>query len=193
MLGVFARAVAGGETIDCGAGGALMAGGAQGVAELQDARWFSREEARTMLERSVKKSWAAGELLVPPPLAIAHALADGGVHAVLERAHDAGVRNAAYIVLRLPLDIKDLFEEWLQSSHPGRAKHVMSILRSMRQGKAYDAEWGKRMTGTGTYAELIAKRFKLACDRLGLNREWASQRTDLFAPPPKAGDQLTLL
>lgn len=74
MLGVFARAVAGGETIDCGAGGALMAGGAQGVAELQDARWFSREEARTMLERSVKKSWAAGELLVPPPLAIAHAL-----------------------------------------------------------------------------------------------------------------------
>jgi DNA repair photolyase len=121
------------------------------------------------------------------------ALTDHELEGILERAHDAGVRNAAYIVLRLPLEIKDLFEEWLQSSHPGRAKHVMSILRSMRQGKAYDAEWGKRMTGTGTYAELIAKRFKLACDRLGLNREWSSQRTDLFAPPPKAGDQLTLL
>jgi DNA repair photolyase len=121
------------------------------------------------------------------------ALTDHELEGILELAHDAGVRNAAYIVLRLPLEIKDLFEEWLQSSHPGRAKHVMSILRSMRQGKAYDAEWGKRMTGTGTYAELIAKRFKLACDRLGLNREWAPQRTDLFAPPPKAGDQLTLL
>ena len=98
------------------------------------------------------------------------ALTDHELEGILERAHDAGVRNAAYIVLRLPLEIKDLFEEWLQTSHPGRAKHVMSILRSMRQGKAYDAEWGKRMTGTGTYAELIAKRVKLACERLGLHR-----------------------
>ena len=142
---------------------------------------------------ALKELSAAGIPTAVMAAPLVPALTDHELEGILERAHDAGVRNAAYIVLRLPLEIKDLFEEWLQSSHPGRAKHVMSILRSMRQGKAYDAEWGKRMTGTGTYAELIAKRFKLACDRLGLNREWTPQRTDLFAPPPKAGDQLTLL
>jgi DNA repair photolyase len=142
---------------------------------------------------ALKELSAAGVPTAVMAAPLVPSLTDHELEGILERAHVAGVRIAAYIVLRLPLEIKDLFEEWLQSSHPGRAKHVMSILRSMRQGKAYDAEWGKRMTGTGTYAELIAKRFKLACDRLGLNREWASQRTDLFAPPPKAGDQLTLL
>jgi len=69
----------------------------------------------------------------------------------------------------------------------------MSIVRSLRDGKAYNEEWGIRMTGTGVYADLIEKRFKLACDRLGLNRSWPPQRIDLFAPPPKAGDQLSLL
>lgn len=142
---------------------------------------------------ALKELSAAGIPTAVMAAPLVPALTDHELEGILERAHDVGVRNAAYIVLRLPLEIKDLFEEWLQSSHSGRAKHVMSILRSMRQGKAYDAEWGKRMTGTGTYAELIAKRFKLACDRLGLNREWPPQRTDLFAPPPKAGDQLTLL
>ena len=121
------------------------------------------------------------------------ALNDHELEAILERAHDAGARNAAYVVLRLPLEIKDLFEEWLQSQQPGRAKHVMSIVRSMRDGKAYSAEWGKRMKGTGVYAELIEKRFKLACDRLGLNREWPPQRLDLFSAPPRKGDQLQLL
>lgn len=121
------------------------------------------------------------------------ALNDHELEAILERCQEAGARNAAYVVLRLPLEIKDLFEEWLQAQQPGRAKHVMSIVRSLRDGKAYNAEWGKRMTGTGVYADLIEKRFKLACDRLGLNRSWPSQRVDLFAPPPKAGDQLSLL
>ncbi len=120
------------------------------------------------------------------------ALNDHEMEAILAEARDAGVRNAAYIVVRLPLEIKALFEEWLQAEHPGRAKHVMSVLRSMRQGKAYDAEWGKRMAGTGTHAELLGKRFKLACSRLGLNRDWTPTRVDLFAPPPKAGDQLDL-
>ena len=120
------------------------------------------------------------------------ALNDHELEAILERAHEAGARNAAYVVLRLPLEIKGLFAEWLEAQQPGRAKHVMSLVRSMRQGKDYDAEWGKRMKGTGVYAELIAKRFKLACDRLGLNQEWTPQRIDLFKPPPKAGDQLNL-
>jgi DNA repair photolyase len=121
------------------------------------------------------------------------ALNDHEMEAILERAREAGARHAGYVVLRLPLEIKDLFREWLEAEQPGRASHVMSLVRSMRDGKDYDAEWGKRMKGTGVYADLIAKRFKLACDRLGLNQWWTPLATDLFKPPPAAGDQLRLL
>jgi DNA repair photolyase len=121
------------------------------------------------------------------------ALNDHELEGILERACEAGARQAGYVVLRLPLEIKDLFREWLENEQPGRASHVMSLIRSMRGGKDYDAEWGKRMKGTGVYAELIAKRFKLACERLGLNKESRPLRTDLFCPPPMAGDQLSLL
>ncbi len=121
------------------------------------------------------------------------ALNDHELEAILERAYEAGARQAGYVVLRLPLEIKDLFREWLEAHQPGRANHVMSLIRSMRGGKDYDAEWGKRMKGTGVYADLIAKRFKLACDRLGLNKEWVPLATDLFKAPPMAGDQLRLL
>ncbi len=121
------------------------------------------------------------------------ALNDHELEGILERAAEAGARQAGYVVLRLPLEIKDLFREWLEVHQPGRAAHVMSLIRSMRGGKDYDAEWGKRMKGTGVYADLIAKRFKLACERLGLNKEWTPTRTDLFKPPPAAGDQLRLL
>ena len=121
------------------------------------------------------------------------ALNDHELEGILERAYEAGARQAGYVVLRLPLEIKDLFREWLAAEQPGRASHVMSLIRSMRGGKDYDMEWGKRMKGTGVYAELIAKRFKLACERIGLNKESRPLRTDLFCPPPAAGDQLSLL
>ncbi|MEI9929337.1 MAG: hypothetical protein WDM89_01890 [Rhizomicrobium sp.] len=72
--------------------------------------------------------------------------------------------------LRLPLEIKDLFREWLEGNVPDRAKHVMSLVRSMRGGKDYDSQWNTRMRGTGPYAEMLARRFQLAVKRLGLNR-----------------------
>jgi len=121
------------------------------------------------------------------------ALNDHELESILERTHEAGARRAGYVLLRLPLEIKDLFREWLTTHEPGRAAHVMSLIRSMRGGKDYDADWGKRMKGTGVYADLIAKRFKLACERLGMNKESRSLRTDLFKPPPGKGDQLRLL
>lgn len=121
------------------------------------------------------------------------ALNDHELESILERSYEAGARQAGYVVLRLPLEIKDLFREWLEAEQPGRASRVMSLIRSMRGGKDYDMEWGKRMRGAGVYAELIAKRFKVACERIGLNKESKPLRTDLFAPPPAAGDQLSLL
>ena len=95
--------------------------------------------------------------------------------------------------MRLPLEIKDLFREWLEARQPGRAGHIMSLIRSMRGGKDYDADWGKRMKGSGVYAQLLAKRFRLACERLGMNKDSRPLRTDLFRPPPAKGDQLQLL
>jgi DNA repair photolyase len=121
------------------------------------------------------------------------ALNDHEMEKILETAHEAGARHAAYVLLRLPLEIKDLFREWLQAREPGRASHVMSLIRSMRGGRDYDSEWGKRMKGAGPYAQMMAKRFAVACDRLHLNEETVELRTDLFKIPPRAGDQMALL
>ncbi|HEY2071435.1 MAG TPA: PA0069 family radical SAM protein [Rhizomicrobium sp.] len=121
------------------------------------------------------------------------ALNDEELESVLGEAKEAGARSAGYVLLRLPLEIKDLFREWLEANEPGRAKHVMSLIRSMRGGKDYDANWHTRMRGAGPYAELIARRFHLAVKRLGLNRENRPLDLSQFRKPPMAGEQLALL
>lgn len=119
------------------------------------------------------------------------ALNDGEMEAVLAAAKEAGAASAGYVLLRLPLEIKDLFKEWLEVNRPDAAKHVMSLMRQMRDGKEYDAEWSTRMRGTGPYAQMLAHRFRAAVRRLSLHDN-RKLRTDLFQPPPKAGDQLKL-
>jgi DNA repair photolyase len=121
------------------------------------------------------------------------ALNDDELETVLGTAVEAGAGSAGYVLLRLPLEIKDLFREWLEEKEPGRAKHVMSLIRQMRGGKDYDSQWHTRMKGTGPYAEMIARRFHMAVKRLGLNQERASLTIDKFRRPPRPGDQLRLL
>ncbi|HEX4078954.1 MAG TPA: PA0069 family radical SAM protein [Rhizomicrobium sp.] len=121
------------------------------------------------------------------------ALNDEELETVLATAAEAGASGAGYVLLRLPLEIKDLFREWLEDKVPGRAKHVMSLIRQMRGGKDYDSQWHTRMKGTGPYAEMIAKRFHMAVRRLGLNQERAPLSTEKFRRPPRPGDQLCLL
>ena len=133
---------------------------------------------------------------VPAPVMVAPvvpALNDSEIEAVLKSAAAAGAREAGYVLLRLPLEVRDIFCEWLASEFPDRAAHVLSLMRSMRQGKDYDATWGRRQTGTGPYAWSIGRRFEIACRRLGLNRRKLGLSTDQFRKPPQAGDQLTLL
>ncbi len=120
------------------------------------------------------------------------ALNDGEMEAILAAAAGFGARSAGYVLLRLPLEIKDLFREWLEANEPGRAKHVMSLIRSMRGGKDYDANWSTRMKGTGPYAEMMARRFHMAVKRLGLNQESRPLCVTKFRKPPAAGDQLSL-
>ena len=121
------------------------------------------------------------------------ALNDDEMESVLDAAVKAGATSAGYVLLRLPLEIKDLFREWLEEKAPNRAKHVISLIKQMRGGKEYDSQWHTRMKGTGPYAEMIGRRFQMAVKRLGLNRERTALATNLFRRPPKSGDQLKLL
>jgi DNA repair photolyase len=120
-------------------------------------------------------------------------LNDMEIERILESAVAAGAREAGYVMLRLPLEVSPIFKDWLLRHYPDRFRHVMSLIRSMRGGKDYDSEWGKRMRGSGPYAWQIGRRFELAAKRLGLNTERRQLRTDLFRAPARQGEQLTLL
>jgi DNA repair photolyase len=120
-------------------------------------------------------------------------LTDMEMERILERSAAAGVRNAGYVLLRLPLEIGDLFTEWLRGNCPDRANRVLSLMRSTRGGKLYDAKWGERMVGEGPYAWMIGRRFEIAAERLGFNKDSVELRTDLFTPPVLPGQQLRLL
>ena len=120
-------------------------------------------------------------------------LTDQEIERILDSVRAAGASEAGYIILRLPWEVSPVFKEWLLRHYPDRYRHVVSLIRSMRGGKDYDAEWGKRMKGTGPYAWQIGRRFELAARRLGLNTQRSQLRTDLFSPPPRQGEQLSLL
>jgi len=120
------------------------------------------------------------------------ALNDAEIERILDAAAAAGVREAGYVMLRLPLEVRDLFREWLEANYPDRANHVFKLVREMRGGKDYDSEWGTRMKGKGPYAWLIGRRFELACEKLGLNETKRQLTTEHFKHPSPATDQLSL-
>ena len=97
------------------------------------------------------------------------ALTDHELEAILIRARQAGAGRAGYIVLRLPLELKELFQEWLAEHVPDRERRVLNRLREFRNGKLYQSEFGSRMRGSGRHAELLATRFRLTCRQNGLN------------------------
>src|SRR5690606_18045752 len=120
-------------------------------------------------------------------------LNDSELERILDSARAAGATEAGYILLRLPHEVSLLFKEWLLRNYPDRYRHVLSLLRSMRGGKDYDAEWGKRMRGTGPYAWQLGRRFEIAARRLGFETARRKLRTDLFVPPTGNESQLQLL
>ena len=120
-------------------------------------------------------------------------LNDAEIERVLDSVANAGAKEAGFVILRLPLEVAPIFKEWLLRHYPDRYRHVMSLVRSMRDGKDYDSEWGKRMKGSGPYAWQIGRRFEIAAKRLGLNVEKRQLRTDLFKAPSTGAKQLMLL
>ena len=141
---------------------------------------------------AVRRLSAAGVPTVVMFAPVIPGLNDHELEGVLQRAAEAGAVGAGYVALRLPLEIKDLFAEWLTASLPDRATRVMSLVRQMRGGRDYDPAWGKRMKGEGPIAELIAQRFKIARRRFGLDRALPPLDVSRFRVPPRPGDQVEM-
>ncbi|MBE0533176.1 MAG: PA0069 family radical SAM protein [Rhodospirillales bacterium] len=123
-------------------------------------------------------------------------LTESEIERILKEAAAAGARAAGYILLRLPLELKELFTEWLENHFPGSARHVLNRLRESRDGQLYVAEFGARMRGHGAFADLIEQRFRLACRKHGLASGHDRTMTldaARFRVPPRPGDQLQLL
>ena len=162
---------------------------------------LDRRLARTMEPRAatpdrrleaVRQLAAAGIPVTVMVAPIVPALNDHEIESILDAARAAGARDAGYVLLRLPLEIKELFREWLAETYPDRADRVINLLHSMHGGADYVAAFGHRQRGSGPYAEQIALRFKLARLRLGLGTERLALRTDLFEKPVPKGGQMAL-
>jgi DNA repair photolyase len=139
--------------------------------------------------RQLVKAGVPTSTLVAP---VIPALNDSEIERILEAVAETGVRNAGYVLLRLPLELRDLFREWLIENFPDRYRHVISLIRQTRGGKDYDSTWGKRMTGSGPIAWMIGRRFEVACERLGFNLTSVKTTTAHFQKPRPASEQLDL-
>ncbi len=150
----------------------------------------STPEKRLEAMRSLSEAGIPVSVMAAP---VIPGLNDHEIERILDSAKAAGADAAGYVMLRLPIEVSPLFRDWLLRHYPDRYRHVMSLIRSMRDGKDYDAEFGKRMRGTGPYAWQVARRFQMTCKRLDLNLRKAPLRTDHFVPPLGDGVQLSLL
>ncbi len=120
------------------------------------------------------------------------ALNDSEIERILDAAAAIGVKEAGYVLLRLPLEVRDLFREWLMANFPDRYRHVFKLIRDTRDGKDYDSNWGKRQVGSGPIAWMIGRRFEVACERLGFNKTRTKLSTSHFEPPQHGPQQLKL-
>jgi DNA repair photolyase len=140
---------------------------------------------------TIEKLAAAGVPTAVMTAPIIPSINDDEIERILTRAHAAGAREAGYVLLRLPLELRDLFTEWLVANFPDRARRALALMRSTRDGKLYESSFGTRMKGEGPYAWMIGRRFEVAADRLGFGQR-SKLRTDLFEPPRRAARQLSL-
>ncbi len=141
---------------------------------------------------TIRKLAEAGipvSVLVAP---IIPAINEHEIERILDAAKAAGAQEAGYVLLRLPLEVRDIVQDWLLTHHPDKLRHVMSLIRSTRGGKDYDSQWGQRMVGSGPYAWMVGRRFEMAAERIGFNTTRKRLRTDLFVKPEKEKAQLSL-
>jgi len=160
----------------------------RGLARVMEPRAATPERRLDAIRRLAEAGVPTTVMFAP----VIPGLNDHELEAVLQRAAAAGASGAGYVALRLPLEIKDLFEEWLAEKVPDRARRVMSLIRQMRGGKANDPRFGQRMRGEGPIADLLAQRFAAAKRRVGLDRTLSTLDVSQFRVPAKTGDQIDL-
>lgn len=148
-----------------------------------------RPERRLAAIRALTSAGVPVRLMISP---VVPGLTDPEVERILEAGHEAGADAASWIMLRLPLEVSQLWQDWLAEHYPDRARRIMGHLRAMHGGKDYSSQWHRRMRGEGAYAMIVKQRFDRAARALGLDQPTAPLRCDLFAPPPRPGDQMSL-
>jgi DNA repair photolyase len=158
------------------------------LARTMEPRASTPQRRLDALRQLVKVGVPASTLVAP----VIPAINDAEIERILDGVAAAGVRHAGYVLLRLPLEVRDLFREWLMANFPDRYRHVFKLIRDMRGGKDYDSTFGTRMTGTGPIAWMIGRRFEVACERLGFNTTTVKTTTEHFRPPLPAAEQLDL-
>ena len=142
--------------------------------------------------RTIRRLTDAGVPVRAMVSPVVPALTDHELEAIVTACAEAGAVAASSIMLRLPREVADLFEDWVNETFPDRAARIMARVRELHGGKTYDPAFGQRMTGQGEWAALMKQRFQLGTRKLGLDRSLPQLRTDLFAVPSKVGDQLAL-
>jgi DNA repair photolyase len=158
------------------------------LARTMEPRASTPQRRLDALRQLVKAGVPASTLVAP----VIPAINDAEIERILDAVAATGVRHAGYVLLRLPLEVRDLFREWLMANFPDRHRHVFKLIRDMRGGKDYDSTFGTRMTGKGPIAWMIGRRFEVACERLGLNATSVKTTTEHFHPPLPASEQLSL-
>ena len=162
---------------------------------------LDKEMARKMEPRAAAphrrlktmETLAAADIPVTTLLApVIPVLTDPELNSILQKSKESGAHNAGYILLRLPLEVSEIFQQWLQQHYPLKAEHVMTRVRDTRGGKDYVSEFGERFRGKGAFAEMIEQRFQLACRKLDLKPRDYKHNCDIFSIPVQSGDQLGL-
>lgn len=125
-------------------------------------------------------------VLIAPVIPV---LTDYELESIVTAVRDAGARAVDYILLRLPMEVSDLFEDWLHTHRPDQATHILNRIRDLRGGRKNDARFGHRLHGEGIFANLLAQRFARICKTTGMTTKSPPLRCDLFQPP---GGQMTL-
>jgi len=160
----------------------------RGLARVLEPR-AAAPERRLAVMRCLAQAGVPVAVLVAPVIPV---LTDAELERLLEQAAAAGASQAQYLILRLPLELKELFAAWLDAHYPLAKQHVLNRLAEFHGGELYRSGFGTRQTGTGVYAELMRQRFRLAIRRLGLNQRSLNLDTTQFRPPLRPGQQMSL-
>jgi len=154
----------------------------RGLARRMEPRAPTPERRLEAIEKLAAAGVPVGVMAAP----IIPAVNDGEIETILTRAYAAGAREAGYVALRLPLELRESFREWLAVNFPDKLKRAITLTQSMHGGKDYDSQWGRRMAGSGPYAWMIGRRFEIAAKRLGYRESPLALRSDLFRAPAPA-------